>query len=341
MTAREWTASVGAPTRREVLRVLAVGAAAGAAWSLGLRPARGAVSRSRVLMGTRVQLTVLGDDRAAAAAAADATLARMAALEAQLSRYRPASELSRLHESGRLEYASDALLDVLGLAERVWRLGDGAFDVTVQPVLDLHRRARAATGVEPAREAIEQALERVDQRAVRVAGRSVSLARPDTRITLDGIGKGYIVDRGIDVLRERGFADVFVEAGGDLVAAGGKAGGLPWRVGIRHPRRGLALQARFDTRDRAVATSGDYMQAFSPDYAHHHIVDPRTGVSSPELASSTVVAPDAATADALATLTLVLGARRGRALLEELPGCEGYFVSKRLEVVRTSGFEVV
>jgi len=340
MTARGGTRSQGAPSRRDVLRVIAAGAVVGAAWSLGVRPRGQAVTRSRVLMGTRIHLTVLSDDREAAAAAADATLARMAALEGRLSRYRTTSELSRLHATGRLETASDALLDVLRLSQRVWRLGDGAFDVTVQPVLDLHRGRLGSGHGPPSREAIETALARVDQRSVRIEGRSVILARPDARITLDGIGKGYIVDRGVDVLRERGFGSVFVEAGGDLVAAGRKPGGTPWRVGIRHPRQGLALQARFDVGDRAVATSGDYMQAFTPDYAHHHIIDPRTGTSAPELASSTVIAPDAATADALATLTLVLGPRRGRALLEDLPGCEGYFVSKRLEVVRTSGFEV-
>ena len=87
-----------------------------------------------------------------------------------------------------------------------------------------------------------------------------------------------------------------------------------------------------------MATSGDYMQPFSRDYAQHHILDPRTGYSAPELASATVVASDAATADALATLAMVLGPRRARELLEDLPDCEGYLVSKDLEVTRTSGF---
>ena len=83
------------------------------------------------------------------------------------------------------------------------------------------------------------------------------------------------------------------------------------------------------------------MQPFTPDYTQHHILDPRTGFSAPELASSTVIASDAATADALATLTMVVGPRKGRELLEDLPDCEGYFVTKNLEVTRTSGFAVV
>jgi thiamine biosynthesis lipoprotein len=331
------------PTRRDALRILALAGAAGAAWGLGPGgPRRGqSVERARLLMGTGVHIRVMGPDRAEAAAAADACLARMAELEGLLSRHRPDSELSRLHATGRIDDASPALLDVLGLAARIHRLGDGAFDVTVQPLLDLYGDALAATGLPPAPEAIERTRARVDARAVRIEGRRVTLARDNVRVTLDGIAKGYVVDAGVAALRARGFAGVFVEAGGDLVAAGERAAGRPWRIGIRAPRGGgRALQARFDARDRAVATSGDYLQPFTPDYREHHILDPRTGHSAPELASATVVAGDAATADALATLVMVLGPRRGRALLEELPGCEGYLVTKDLRVVRTSGFAV-
>jgi thiamine biosynthesis lipoprotein len=331
------------PNRRDVLRILAVGGAAGVAWRLGLFDRLGPqpVSRAKVLMGTGVHLTVLGDDREAAEAAADATLARMAELEALLSRHRPDSEVSRLNSEGSLVDASDALLDVLRRAEAVSRLGQGAFDVTVQPLLDLYRQTLYGSGGAPSGEAVERVLQSVGHRELRVEDRRVTLGRSEMRITLDGIGKGYVVDRGVDVLRGRGFDNVFVEAGGDLVASGAKAEGQPWRIGIRSPRPGVALQARFDAADRAVATSGDYMQPFTNDFRQHHIIDPRTGYSSPELASSTVVAPDAATADALATLTMVLGAAKARELIEEIPNCEGYFVTKQLEVVRTTGFSVV
>ena len=329
------------PNRRDVLRILAVAGAAGATWKLGLWPfgRSSSVTRSRVLMGTTVNLTVLGDDREAAEATVEATLRRMSELEALLSRYLPDSEVSRLNTQGRIEVASDALLDVLQVAERVSGLGDGAFDITVQPLLELYREA----GLQqlPAGEAIEQARAHVGHRSVRIDGRTVTLERPEMRITLDGVGKGYIVDQGVAVLNESGFSSVFVEAGGDLMAGGEKASGKPWRVGIRHPRPGLAMLARFDASNRAVATSGDYMQPFTSDYAQHHILDPRTGFSAPELASSTVIAADAATADALATLTMVLGSTRGRALLEDLPDTEGYLVSKNLEVTTTSGFKTV
>ena len=89
-----------------------------------------------------------------------------------------------------------------------------------------------------------------------------------------------------------------------------------------------------------MATSGDYMQPFTPDFAQHHILDPHTGRSAPELASATVVAPNAALADALATLAMVLGPDEAVARLEALPDCEGYFVAKTLEISKTPGFRL-
>ncbi|MCP3980631.1 MAG: FAD:protein FMN transferase [bacterium] len=327
-------------TRRRALTIVALGGASAVAWRLGLF--RGGSSppatRTRTLMGTTVNLTVLGDDRDAAGAAADATLDAMAALEASLSRYRPDSEISVLNRTGRIDAASDAVVEVLRLAQEISGMGDGAFDVTIQPVLELYR---AGGDDVPAGEEIERALESVDGRALRIEGNTVTLERSGMRVTPDGIGKGYIVDRGVDELKARGFGNVFVEAGGDLVAAGSREGGRPWRVGIRDPRLPRQLRARFHAVDRAVATSGDYMQPFTDDFAQHHILDPRTGRSAPELASATVVAADAATADGLATLAMVLGPRRGRELIEDLPGCEGYFVSKKLEATRTTGFDLV
>ncbi len=327
------------PTRRDALRIIALGGAAGVAWKLGLFDRNpGPVTRSRVMMGTEVTLKLVGDDREALEAAADATLERMSELEALLSRYRPDSEVSRLNTSGRLEDPSPALLDVLELADRVWRMGDGGFDITIQPVLDLYGDSPDGR---PSDDRIAAALAQVGFDAVKFDPETVRLDRPGMSLTLDGIGKGYVVDGGLAVLKGRGFPDVFIDAGGDLVAHGVKDADTPWRIGIRNPRPGMSLQARFDATDVCVATSGDYMQPFTEDHSQHHILDPRSGRSAPELASSTVIAPSAALADALATLTMVLGSRKSRELLEELPGCEGYFVSKELSVVRTSGFRIV
>jgi thiamine biosynthesis lipoprotein len=168
------------------------------------------------------------------------------------------------------------------------------------------------------------------------AGKRVTFAHPGMAVTLDGIAKGYIVDAGIEVLKQRGFADVLVEAGGDLLASGQKEQDTPWQIGIRSPRTAQGgLLASFSVENRAVATSGDYMQSFTADLSQHHILDPRTGYSAPELASATVTAPTATLADGLATATMVLGPKAGLRLVESLPGCKAYLVLKDLEIVKT------
>ena len=158
-------------------------------------------------------------------------------------------------------------------------------------------------------------------------------------ISLDGIGKGYIVDQGVAALKQRGFNNVYVEAGGDLMVSGQKEAAVPWRIGIRNPRpqhnQRLVTVA---VSDKAVATSGDYLQAFTPDLRHHHIIDPRSGFSPPELASCTVTAPSVAMADGLATALMVLGKNDALDLIEPMHGCEAYMVDKNLQHFNTTGF---
>ena len=159
-------------------------------------------------------------------------------------------------------------------------------------------------------------------------------------ITLDGIAKGFIVDEGVLVLKEYGFDNMLVEAGGDLMGLGEKEPQTPWKIGLQAPRGQIGdLLASFDIRDRAIATSGDYMQAFTPDFINHHIIDPRTGHSSPDLASVSIQAPTSSLADALATAVMVMG-RPGLALIEKMEGCEAFAVTKNLEELKTTGFLV-
>jgi thiamine biosynthesis lipoprotein len=317
------------PTRRRVLKVAAFAGAGGLfAWWTGRAARPEKVRRTAALMGTTVHLTVVGPDRARAEAAAAGALARMAALEARLSRHRPDSEVGRLNRDGRLDRPSAELRAVLALADETHALAGGAFDVTILPVLALYRNGL------PSRAALDAALARVGQDALRVDADGVRFARPGMALTLDGIGKGFVVDAGVDELRRHGFRRVLVEAGGDLFAAGRR-----WRIGIRHPRKfDSALLGRFEAGDVAVATSGDYFQPFTRDRSLHHILDPRTGVSAPGLCSATVLAPTAPRADALATLAMTLDPRAARELFEALPGCDALLVTKAGDVVRTTGF---
>lgn len=327
--------------RRNFLQIIAAAGAAGALWHLGLRPknlATHTVRQSRTMMGTQINLIVHGPNLDSCEDAAQSTFARMDELVGRLSRHNPESELSSLNTLGVLFNPSEDIRKVFLLADHISSVTKGAFDVTVLPLLELYTRAKADNTL-PSKELVTTALNLVSYNKVRINDSSITLAQKNMGITLDGIGKGYIVDQGAATLRSKGFPNVYVEAGGDLMVSGTKAGNMPWRIGVRNPRpEETSSLVAIEISNRAVATSGDYMQPFTEDLRHHHIIDPRTGSSPPELASATVTAPTVALADGLATAAMVLGPEKSLAVMESLPDCEGFFIDKDLKHYPTAGF---
>jgi thiamine biosynthesis lipoprotein len=284
----------------------------------------------------------VGPDREAVEQAVQACLDRMTGLEQVLSRFIPESQVSQLNRDGRLAGADVHLLEVIEQSRQISERSEGAFDITIQPLVRLYQDCLAAGDGLPGEDAVQRACRLVDYRCLSVSGDQVSLGLPGMAVTLDAIAKGYIVDQGVAVLRDRGFPDVLVEAGGDLLAAGQKGEGVPWRIGLQPPRQGMhGFTARLNLHDQAAATSGDYFQPFSPDLSEYHILDPRRGHSSPELASATILAPTAALADGLATAVMVLGVEGGLTLVRRFSGCQAYLVTKGLRVYHTQGFPLV
>lgn len=337
-TATGRQASRGIPSRvgrRQFIRILAAGAGA----TLGVRAVKAIGTRSvpvqetRLLMGSVANLTVLSEDRAAGQAAVGASFERMLELEAVLSRFASDSQLSRLNRVGRVEVAHPALVQVVARAVDYGALTAGAFDISIEPVLQIYRRHAP----EVVQGHLPSLMPLVDYRNIAVKGLRIELRRPDMAITLDGIAKGYVIDEGVATLRRHGFEQVLVEVGGDLMAGVRPVGG--WRIGIQTPRPDReAWIATAELEHSALATSGDYMNAFTRDYRLHHILDPRSGLSPAELASVSVLAPTAMDADALSTALMVLGSQAGIQLIERLPGVEALTVGKDLTVRRSRGF---
>ena len=324
-------------TRRRFLQILAVAGVAGGVYRFGFSGAETGehlVRQSRSLMGTEINLIVRGPDEDVCLAAVRATFDRIAALSRIFSRHDPASELAELNRSGALQAISPELEEVLSLAATISQRTGGAFDVTVLPLLRLYEQAPM-----PSQAQLDAALQLVDYRRIERQGQGVRMA-PGMELTLDGIAKGYIVDQGIAILHAHGFANVYVEAGGDLMVTGNKPADQPWRIGIQSPRpQSAASMAVISAASSlAVATSGDYMQAFSDDLRNHHILDPRSGRSPAELASATITAPTVALADGLATAAMVLGPEQAMQVLAAFEHCQGLLIGKDLRQYRSAGF---
>lgn len=334
----------GEMTRRDALRITAVAglsAAFGGSIAAGLlRDARlHRMSETRTRMGTLVTLRIVHPDPAAARAMIDAAFTEMARLEDVLSRHRPDADLGRLNAHGSLPGAPTELVAVLTEAVALARDTGGAFDPTVLPVLELHRRVFAATGGPPPDREIHQALRLVDYREIGIEDSDVVLRRPGMAVTLDGIAKGYVVDRTVDVLVGRGAERVLVDAGGDMSTGGSGSMAEPWTVAVQDPRRAENVAAVVRLGGESIATSGDYLGTFTSDRRFHDVIDPRTGSSPVESSSVSVVAGTAMMADALSTAIMVLGAENGLELLSRRGDAEGLVVTKDGERLRTEGFD--
>ena len=327
--------------RRQALRITAVagiaaafggGLTAGVLRQLGLRR----VSETRSQMGTVVTMTVFSHDAAEARSWITDAFAEMERLEALLSRHRSGTPVASLNASGRLDDAPPELVEVLAAAGRMSDVTGGAFDVTVAPLLSLYERSFAERAAPPSDGELARALELVDYRGLRVENGRVMLQAPGMAITLDGIAKGYIVDRTTSVLAERGAERVMVNAGGDIATVTTGSSDEPWTVGIQDPHTD-GMIGLLGLGGDCIATSGDYMSTFSDDRRFHHIIDPRTGRSPEETSSVSVMAATAFEADALSTALLVLGPAEGLQMLEARTGVEGMIVTKDGRQVRSGG----
>lgn len=269
-------------------------------------------------LGAPAQLIVHHHDREVAARLIARTAAEIARLEAIFSLYAADSALSRLNRLGALAAPPPELVELLEKCRTVWRLTDGAFDPTVQPLWLAYAHHFAAPDADPAgppRDRINAALALVGLDKVAFNGDRISFARPGMALTLNGIAQGFITDRAIETLRAGGIASALADIG-EIRALGRRSDGSPWQVGIAGSDTPLELV------DRAVATSSAAGFRFAGPDSPGHLLDPRSGMAASLHESVSVLAPEAAFADALATAFCLMPQTRIDALLPSLPGIE-------------------
>lgn len=243
----------------------------------------------------------------------------------QMSTYMKESEISRFNDSSSSDWfpVSIQTAQVVELAREISQASDGAFDVTVGPLVNLwgfgpeknHNDLPSDAAVDAAKATV--GFKKLD---VRLAPPALKKAIPAVRVDLSAIAQGHGSDRVAEVLRARGLTNYFVEIGGEIVASGTRADGKPWQVGIEAPLDyERTVHAIVGLSGSAITTSGDYRNFFERDgQRFSHTIDPSTGRPvSHQLASATVVADNCALADAVATCMMVLGPEKGRELAEQ------------------------
>jgi thiamine biosynthesis lipoprotein len=325
------------------LRVLCLLAAASCSRAPATAPPPHLIERTHQTMGTELTVSVWTTDDARAGVAIAAVFSEFDRLDGLMSVWKAGSDIARLNAAaGKLAVPiSVETGEVLRIARQVSEQTNGAFDVTFAALSGLWKfDYQDKDGTVPDRHEIAKRLPLINYRDLVLddgAGTAM-LRRKGMKVNLGGIGKGYAVDRGVDILRRSGLHHFMIQAGGDMYVSG-KRGDRAWRLGIRDPR-GPAdrIFASLDLTDGTFSTSGDYERFFMKDgRRYHHILDLRVGEPATKCRSVTLVTERAVIADALAKGVFILGPDEGMALIERTPGVQGVIVSAKNEVSISPG----
>jgi len=264
-------------------------------------------SKTKEVMGTFVEIRFFAEE-----AKADVIMAgafnEIKRVQERLSKFLEHSEVSFINQRASQEpiSLSDEAFHLIKTAMEITRISNGAFDIT-----------KGTQGV---------TLNQEDN--------SISFADSSVKIDLAGIAKGYAVDQAVYILRKNNISRAMVNAGGDLYCFGNGPDGGDWRIGIEDPRHKEKYLTRVRLHNQAIASSGAY-------YQQDHIIDPATGKPvENNVLSASVIAPDCATADALATALFVMGRKAGFEMIEKLSGIEAIVIDQvngEVVISNTSG----
>jgi len=264
-------------------------------------------------MAVPVRIILYAETSEVAERAAKDAFATFHTLNGIMSDYDSESELSLLCESRGWIHVSDDLFVVLRAAKHYSAISDGAFDITVGPMVRLWRRSRRQQEL-PKQQYIDRAKECVGNHLWELdeCTQSVRLLKTGMRFDLGAIAKGYAIDKAFEIIQGHGISSQLVDAGGDFRLGSPPPHAEGWKIA-----QGGEIVLMKDT---AMATSGDQFQFVVIDGVRYaHIVDPKTGLGMTGRHTVHVTAPTAMEADALSTAVSVLGKEKGTALIAKLP----------------------
>jgi len=305
-------------------------------------------SGHQLVMGTFARAVVITRDSGTAKKCIDAALEEIHKVDDLMSDYKDDSEISEVNRDGfeRAVHLSQSTYEVLQRSIKFSKLTEGAFDITVGPLVDLFHSAEKKQ-VAPTREQIARAKSKVGFEKLKLndQNRTVQLAVDGMRLDLGGIAKGYAVDKAVEAMQKCGAIGGMVDLGGDIRCFGTPLKGKKhWTIGLQKPTSAKNIAARdimlkLQLTNEAVATSGDYQQfVLIEGKRYSHIINRKTGTSTEGLSSVTIIANNATDADALATAVSVMGAEKGLELIESTDDTEAILIpaGKTLKFTKTA-----
>lgn len=288
-------------------------------------------SESKFLMDTSVTIKFYANKKQSASIIQE-TFKVMENWAVILDRFNRDSVIYRINNNAGIRpvKVSVEVFRLLQLTVDYARLSDGAFDPTVAPLIDLWGFGKEKQKV-PKQEDIHKTFKRIGYNKIKFNQEENTIYLPaGMELDLGAVAKGFIIDQGIDKLRELGVKSAYINGGGNIRVIGTKITGAPWHIGIRKPRQNAIYnQYKLELNQGSVATSGDYERYFVENGKRYsHLIDARTGYQARDFQAVTIYAPEALVADILSTVVFISGKEKGKQIINKLDGIEGLLVSE-------------
>ena len=273
-------------------------------------------------MDTIMDFTVYTDDKELLNKACE----EIKKTEQDFSRFNENSDIYKLNNNNTA-VLSPQTTEVIKTALSISKKTDGAFDISVSPVLELWGFYTKDYHI-PTDKEISDTLPFVNYKAITVKNNTISIPK-GMEIDLGGIAKGYASDKVTGLLKNNGVTSAIISLGGNVHAIGSKPDNEPWKVGIRNPFTPSENIATLSVSDKAVITSGGYERKFEENgKSYHHIIDPKTGKPAKSgLSSVTVISDNGIEADALSTALYVMGLDKGVTYWQENQDFDVIFIT--------------
>ncbi len=303
------------------------------------------ISETIYALGTVIDIQIYDENVDKAKKAIQESIERITEIENKMSVNKDISEVILINENAGENpvQVSEDTFYVLKKAKEYSKLSNGAFDLTIEPIVKLWGIGTEDARV-PEKEEITSLLNLVNYEDLKLdeSTNKVQLNKKGQAIDLGGIAKGYAGDEIKRILLENDINTAFINLGGNVVTLGTKVDGSSWRIGIQNPLgdRGNYI-AVLEVVDKTVVTSGNYERYFIEDgKRYHHIINPKTGYPAEEgIISSTIVTDKSIDADALSTSVYVLGLEKGMELIESLDNVDAVIITEDKNVYITEGLK--
>ena len=310
------------------------------------------IKQTRMMMGTFAEVSIYSHDEKTAGKAIEGALDEMERMDRIMSNYKNDSELSKVNKKAAKSPVpcNTELLDVIEQSQYYSELSGGAFDITVSPIVALWGFFREKGHVPPDKE-IEKLLPAVSYKNIVVKKNAetkksgtVFFKDIKTQIDLGAIGKGYAVDKALEIIKKCGVDNGCINLGGNIYVLGTPPGKNAWKIGVQHPRNSGEILGYLELKNEATATSGDYERFFEFNGKRYsHIINPQTGRPVSGTIATTIVAPTGTEVDALSTSVFVLGHEKGMELIKRIPNAEAMIAYEekdgKIAMDMTQGFK--